>query len=391
MLNSGTIREAGLSDNPSGRKQILLQVNEDAGTILALDFDAEFVRAAVLDLQPLRKGALVVEPAKLDCGTEGLLQQLFSCARRALSESDLATRPVLGIGVGDPGVVNTRAGLSILSSTIDFWRDVPLRERFREEFGVPCVVGSNTRTRAVAEQVLGAGQGTEDMIYIEYGAGIGAGIITAGRLLEGHGWAAGEFGHTHVTENGPPCKCGSFGCLEAIAGMSALEAKLQRALREGGTSRCLDMAGGDLRLITGWHVLEAAKDGDKMSMALVEEMGLHLGLGVANLVNLFNPEMVILDGRLAIAGPLLLEQVQRMVRRQALAYSSSGLTFRFGTLGTEAGLLGAGLLALEKLFEVPALKPPRFLVDQNMQAETRLRQRQSRALGGKAEHVSRHP
>jgi len=114
--------------------------------------------------------------------------------------------------------------------------------------------------------------------------------------------------------------------------------------------------------ITGAHVLDAAKRGDRMCGSLVEEMGQYLGLGVANLVNLFNPSIVVLGGMLELAGDPLLEQVIRIVKRQALPHNTGDLQFRFGALGEMAGVLGAGLLFLERIFEVPALKPPRFLV-----------------------------
>jgi predicted NBD/HSP70 family sugar kinase len=231
------------------------------------------------------------------------------------------------------------------------------------------VVGNNTRTKTVAERMLGAGDRADDMIFVEYGRGIGVGIISGGHTLQGSRWAAGEFGHTHITENGPPCSCGSFGCLEAIAGIGALETRVKHAIRQGGFSHCLAMAGGEVGQITGWHVLEAANQGDKMSIALVEELGTNLGLGLANLVNLFNPSLIVLDKRLALAGELLLDQITRTVRRQALAHSTEQLQFRFSALGSGAALLGAGLIMLDDLFEVPELKPPRFLLDRSLQAK----------------------
>jgi N-acetylglucosamine repressor len=366
LICEDTIREAGLSDNPTGRKQILLEMNESAGSIVAIDFDAELVRAAVLDCRPAVIRQTHAEPTNRGGGVEGLVQQLLRCAREAIQESGAAPSRIIGLGIGDPGIVDSRRGLSVASSTIDFWRDVPLGERFTSEFGIPCVVADNTRARTVAERVLGAGRRSDDMIFVEYSSGIGAGMVCGGRVLVGDRFVAGEFGHTHLAENGPPCSCGSFGCLEAVAGVSALESSIRRAIRHGGFSICLEMAEGDINRVTGWNVLEAARQGDKMSITLVEEMGNYLGLGIANLVNLFNPALIVLDKRLALAGDLLIDQISRIVRRQSLAYSSERLEFRFGTLGDEAGLLGVALLVLENAFEVPALKPPRFLVDASL-------------------------
>lgn len=380
LIRAYKVREAGLSNNPTGRKQILLKMNEDAGRVAAVDFDAEIVTAAVLDCAPTIRGHIVTEETNLESGIEGLVRQLFSCVRRVATEAGIETADLLGVGVGDPGLVDPRAGVSVFSSTIPFWKRVPLRERFECEFHIPCVVGNNTRIKAVAERMLGAGERADDMIFIEYGRGVGSGIFTGGNTLEGARWAAGEFGHTHVTEDGPPCSCGSFGCLEAVAGISALETKMKRAIARGGHSRCLSVAGGDADRITGWQVLESARDGDKLSTTLVEEIGSLLGLGIANLVNLFNPSLVLLDGRLAVAGDVLLDEIKRTVRREALAHSTEHLDFRFATLGSEAALLGAGLIVLDSLFEVPAFKPPKFLLDQSLHA-TAKRSARARAAG----------
>ena len=151
--------------------------------------------------------------------------------------------------------------------------------------------------------------------------------------------------------------------LEAIAGVTALEMRLRKAMAEGGYSRCLEIAQGDASRIDGWTVLNAARLGDKLSVAIVEDLGKYLGLALANLVNLLNPSIVVLDYRLEAAGDALLDHISRVVRMQALSHATEDLVFRFGKLGSEVGILGAGLLITERIFEVPLLKPPRFIID----------------------------
>lgn len=357
LLEEGRIEEAGRSDNPTGRKQVLLRTNSEFGFIVAVDFDAEHVRAALLDLEPRLRGPVVQEPAFLDLGKDGLIAQLLRCACRAIESSGIARDRVLGIGIGDPGLVNVSEGMSIVASTIEFWQQVPLRQIFENEFALPTLIVSNTRAHAVAERLLGVGAGSEDMIFVDYGRGIGSGIITGGHLLEGSRWAAGEFGHTHVTDDGPACHCGSFGCLEAIAGIGALEARARRAISQGGFSHALSLAGGEIGQLTGWHVLEAARGGDKMSVALVEEVATYLGLGLANLANLFNPALIVLDKRLSLAGDQFLDQIRRVVQRQALGHVTETLQFRYATLGYEAGLFGPALMVLERIFEMGPVHP----------------------------------
>lgn len=362
LIEEGRLVECGRSNNALGRKQILLKLNEEYRYVAGIDFDDEDVVAGVMDLRPSLR-AVVKKPTRLAAGRDALIRQLIASVRAVLAKASLTPESLLGIGIADPGLVDSRRGVTIMSSMIDFWREVPLREIFEKEFGVPALVETRTRAKAVAERQLGAGEMSENMIYVDYGSGIGAGIILDGKLLYGHKYSAGEFGHTHLSTDGVVCKCGSFGCLEAVAGARAMEMKIRRVISEGGYSRALEMAGGDLSRINGWTVLEAAVAGDKASSNIVAEIGSYLGLGLANLVNLFNPSVVLLDHRLALAGDSVLHHIVQVMRRQALTYATDDVAVRFATLGSEAGVLGIGLLILNRHYEIPALKPPRFLIE----------------------------
>jgi glucokinase len=188
------------------------------------------------------------------------------------------------------------------------------------------------------------------MIYLDYGTGIGAGVIVDGKLLYGHNCGVGEVGHTNMVRSGPTCKCGSNGCLEAVAGAGAVESRTRKALSDGVSSQLLAMAQGDPSRITVWLVLEAARTGDKMCWNIVAEIAEEIGVAMANLVNLFNPSMIVFDQRLGVTGDEFLNLISRTVKSNALAGSAAGLALRFATLGREAGLLGVGLQILEKRF-----------------------------------------
>jgi N-acetylglucosamine repressor len=363
LLKQRRLIEAGRSDNSMGRKRILLRLNEEHGFFLGVGFDDEAVLAAVMDLRP-RIRSMVREATRLEGGMNGLAHQLLSCAHEAVRQAGLKAESLLGIGVAGSGLVNSQEGTMVMSSTIEAFKHVPLRRLFEKEFSVTVMLANFASAKAVAERTLGAGAMADDMIYVEYGkTGIGAGIISGGKLIHGAGYAAGELGHTHVTEEGPPCKCGSFGCLEALAGAAAIESRIRKAISEGSGSEVVSLAGGDPGAVSGWMVLKGAQMGDKTCSAIVEQAANYLGLGLANLVNLFNPSVLVLDQRLKLAGQGLLEQVIKVVKRQALSYSTKNVNIRFGSLGAEASVLGAGSIALEKHFEIPALKPPRFLIE----------------------------
>ncbi len=363
LLDEGKVLVAGRADNPMGRKQILLRLNESHSFVLGVGFDDEKVMAAVMDLKP-RIRAMVEEPTRWDGGASGLIAQLVACSHSALKQAEVEAARLLGVGLGGSGLMDKRAGMLVMSSTVEFLRQAPLEQIFEREFAVPVTLENLTRAKAVAERILGAGQMAEDMIYVEYGhTGIGAGIVAGGELVYGSRFAAGEFGHTHMIEDGPACKCGSFGCLEAIAGASALVTRMRKAIAEGSGTRALALAGGDPQQISGWTVLKGACKGDKTCLAITEQMANYLGLGLANLVNLFNPSVLVLDQRLSLAGESFRDQITKVIKRQALIYSTERLQVRFGELGDEASVLGVGAVLLEKQFEIPALKPPRFMIE----------------------------
>jgi predicted NBD/HSP70 family sugar kinase len=362
LLQEGRLVEAGRADNRFGRKQILLRLNEEYGNIVAIEFDNEQIIVGLLDLSP-RITYQIRKPTNLGAGVSGLIRQLQSGVRKVLQQAEVKTDSLVAIGIADPGYVDSRGGITLTASTIDFWKDVPLKRIFEAEFGIPTVLESKTRAKAVAERMLGAGEKSDNLIYIDYGPGIGAGVVVDGRLLYGQDCGVGEFGHTHVLEGGPVCKCGSLGCLEAIAGPAAIEARMLKALNGGTVSRALVLGDGDAAKITAWAILSAAKSGDKICSNILAELASYLGLGLANLVNLFNPSVIVLNKRLELAGDGLLYQLHQIIRRQALHSSSDRLTLKFGKLGDECGLLGVALIALGNHYEIPALKPPKFLTE----------------------------
>ncbi len=356
LIEEGRIVEAGRASNGTGRKQVLLELNESFRSVAVVEFNEDTVTAGITDLAP-RLLAKVTEPTDLSRGVDGLVAQLMACIRRAMQKAGVSKSSLIGMGIADPGLVDSRRGVTVMSSTIGFWKQVPLKQLFEDEFGLDVVAESRTRAKAFAERMLGAGAMADNLVYVDYGVGIGSGVILDQKLVYGQSCAAGEFGHTHVVENGPACNCGSFGCLEALVGARAVETRIRRAISEGGYTHALETVDNPDKL-TVWNVLEEAGRGDKICSNIVAEMGAYLGLGVANLVNLFNPAVVVLDSRLAAGGDALLDQIANAVKRQALTCSSEDVAVRFGTTGRDAAVLGTALIVIEKHFSLPELKLP---------------------------------
>jgi glucokinase len=257
------------------------------------------------------------------------------------------TDAVTGIGVGIAGLVDVRAGV-LLSTPNLAWRDVRLGEGLAERFGLPVTVENDATAAAWAESRLGASRGYADSLFVGVGTGIGGGIVSAGRLLRGAHGLAGEIGHVIVEPGGPRCGCGNRGCWEQVASGAALARAGRRAVAEHAGSGVARMAEGDPGRVTGEIVTSAARAGDEVAAAIFAEVGRRLGEGIAGLVNVLDPEIVVVGGGVADAGDLLLAPA-----RDAFLGAVEGDDVRPpvpivpAAMGNDAGAVGAALLALE--------------------------------------------
>ena len=254
---------------------------------------------------------------------------------------------VAAIGVGAAGLVDVADGI-LLSSPNLSWRDVHLGEELHARFGLPVTVDNDATAAAWAESRIGASAGHRDSLFVGVGTGIGGGIIAGGRLLRGSRGLAGEIGHMIVEPDGPRCGCGNRGCWEQVASGLAIERAGQRAARDEPNSELGRIAGGDPARVTGEAVAAAANEGDTASIAILAEVGRRLGEGIAGLVNVLDPEIVVVGGGAATAGDVLLEPV-----RAAYRDAVEGVDVRRdvpivpAALGNDAGAIGAAMLASE--------------------------------------------
>jgi glucokinase len=269
----------------------------------------------------------------------------MAAAERAVA--DVLGPAVRGIGVGAAGLIDTRSG-TILTSPNFVWRQVPLGPRLAERFGLPVTVDNDATVAAWGEARLGASRGFDDSLFVGVGTGIGGGIVIDGRIVRGAHGFAGEIGHVIVDPSGPACGCGNRGCWEQVASGQAIERAAARAIAEDPGSTLATLADGDPQRGTGEVVVEAARDGDPIAVAILTEIGRRLGEGIAGFVNVLDPQIVVVGGGVAAAGDVLLEPA----RRACLA-AIEGADVRPevpivpAALGSDAGAIGAGLLAIE--------------------------------------------
>jgi N-acetylglucosamine repressor len=349
LSDEGLVREDGSAGTGRGRKQILLRLNPGYGVAIGVEFDVDHVIAVATDLD-MNVMARAAVDVSLTRGKDAVIATLVEQIERIIGEAGVSRDKIIGIGVADPGLVDAARKVSVLSSTIEGWRDVPLGSILEERFGVPVYMEENTRAKTLAEKRFGAGQSVGNLMFIDFGPGIGCGVMTPDGLFRGAGGTAGELGHTYVVENGPVCRCGSYGCLETVASLPAIARRAADAMRQGAESRIGELAGGDIEAISATHVFEAARQGDKLALGIVDDTAAYLGIAVANAVNLFNPEMVVFDARLDAVQDLMLAPIQNRVKRQALEAATRDLRFEIAQLGAESGALGVAAIVTDTVF-----------------------------------------
>jgi glucokinase len=274
-------------------------------------------------------------------GGEGLVDVLAE----VVTELSGASGPIDAVGVGVPGLVDAD-GVLRAGAHLQQVANLPLAADLRERCGVPVAVDNDANGHAVAEHRGGAAVGVANAVVVALGTGIGAGLVVDGQLVRGAHGFAGEPGHMVVDPNGPPCPCGQRGCWEQFASGNGL-ARLARSAALGGQlEAAVEQAGGDPELVRGEHVTAAARRGDAEALAVLDELADWIAVGLANLVNIFDPEVVVIGGGLVDAADLLLPRAQAQVHQRVLAGSRRPLVPVVpALLGEQAGAIGVALLA----------------------------------------------
>jgi glucokinase len=261
--------------------------------------------------------------------------------------SDAAEEEILGVGFGIPSIVDPQAGTARATVHLPL-AGVPFRDVMAERLGVPVWVDNDANAALLAEARFGAAAGARNAVMLTIGTGIGGAVIADGRLLHGERGGAGEFGHMVVDLDGPRCECGNVGCLEALVSGRQIGREALRVARDAPAS-ALGQALAAGREITGMLCTELAHDGDAAARDVLSLMGTRLGVGVANLVNAFNPEVVVIGGGAVAAGEMMLGPVRDVVRERALPGARDDVRIVPSRFGEESGMLGAALLALDGL------------------------------------------
>lgn len=279
-----------------------------------------------------------VRPTLADEGPEAVIERIITGAERVLDRAGLAHQDLRSIGIGAPGPLDIPQGLLIEPPNLPGWHNVPLRQIVQERLGVPTYLENDANAAAVGEYLYGAGRDTRDMIYVTVSTGIGGGLILDGRVYHGASGGAGEIGHMTVLPGGPRCGCGNRGCLEALASGTAIAREGQHLIDRGVPTAVTSEAG---QAVAAKQVVDAMHQGDPYARQIVTQAMFYLGIGMANVVNLFNPERIVIGGGLAALGDDLLGPVRRAIVLRAFPSASAQVTAVLAQLGREVGIVGA--------------------------------------------------
>ena len=285
----------------------------------------------------------VRKPTLAEKGPEYALQLLFDMVHETIGLASLERTAISAIGVSCGGPLDTKTGIVYSPPNLPGWDALPLKAQLESEFQIPVTIENDANASALAEYRFGGGRGYNAVLYMTMSTGIGGGIVLDGQVYHGANDSAGEVGHQILLPDGPPCGCGKRGCLEALCSGPAIARRAQAAVRNerAAATALLDLAGGRIEDVKSEHVLEAARRGDDLALQLVEETGYYMGWGIANLVNILNPDIVLLGTIAIAAGDLLLNPIRKTVAEFAMTRPAEAVKIAPAQLGEALGDLAA--------------------------------------------------
>ena len=284
----------------------------------------------------------VRKPTLAEKGPEYALGLLFDMVREVIDLAGVSAESVSAIGVSCGGPLDTETGVVYSPPNLPGWDALPLKARLESEFQVPVTIENDANASALAEFRFGGGRGYRAVLYMTMSTGIGGGIVIDGEIYRGANDSAGEVGHQILLPDGPRCGCGKRGCLEALCSGPAIARRAQAAVREYEDSTAiLTLVDGDVEDVKSEHVLAAARDGDPLALALINETAYYMGWGIANVVNILNPDVVLLGTIAIAAGDLLLEPIREAVSRFGMTRPVEAVKIAPAELGESLGDLAA--------------------------------------------------
>ncbi|MDO5437159.1 MAG: ROK family protein [bacterium] len=308
---------------------------------IGVDVGGTNVKLALVDLN----GKIVYSnttPTRADLGYEHSITNIQNAIEELMKETNSNKDSIEAIGFGFPGQIDYQNGVVRLLPNMPGWVDVPVAKIMEEKFGITTKLDNDVRVATLGELKYGAGKGCQNLVCITVGTGIGSGLVFNGKLIRGAKNAAGEIGHIKLTMgDGPICGCGDYGCFEAYASGPSIVAEAKEYIKGGKSSKFKELATEEL---SPYIVAQAALQGDAVAKRIYAKMGEIIGLGLTSVINLLNPERVIIGGGVADAGDILFNPIKETIAKRAMPIQASSVEIVPALLGNTAGVIGASLL-----------------------------------------------
>ena len=352
LVDKGYLVEIGEGVSQGGRKPRLLRINNQLGYIAGIDIGATSLDVALADVTGLILQRCS-EPSDVKLSPETVFGRCIELLLELVQAQGAAADQILGIGIGVPGPVDFARGVLVAPPLMPEWENFPIRDFFKRTFhSAFIVVDNDVNIMALGEQRAGDGAGIDHLIFVKIGTGIGAGIISNGRIHRGSDGCAGDIGHICVDKDGPLCACGNKGCLEAMAAGPAIASRALEAARNGTSPTLRQMRDSNGGILRPEDVNAACREGDQAALDIIRDSGQMIGDVLASLVNFFNPSHIFVGGGITNFGNHLLVAIRRAVLHRSLPLATTHLSIKFSRVGSNVGVMGAISLALDYLFAI---------------------------------------
>ncbi|MGV2623135.1 UNVERIFIED_CONTAM: ROK family transcriptional regulator [Halobacillus marinus] len=348
LIQTKFVIETTQGESKGGRKPTLLAINADQFYILGVDVGTNQMKFVVTNLfGELKRDFQLAIP--LNPSKEDIISTMKSGIRELLTCGDGDEHKFLGIGIGMHGIVDPEEGTSLFAPSFQLY-DIPIKEELEKEFNMIVKVENDAHTMTLGEYWFGNGNDADNLVGINVGNGIGAGIMINGKLFHGENHLAGEIGHVTIDLSGTKCPCGNYGCLQTFAAGPAIADRARKELKTGKPSLITELVDHDLEKVDGATVHKAALQGDAFSIQLLNQTGRYLGIGLANLIHTLNPKRIIVGGGVARSGDFLLEGLRETIQSRGLTIKAKETEIVLSKLGANASAIGACVLVLEEFF-----------------------------------------
>ncbi len=353
LVEQGLLEETGLQESSGGRRPETLQLARSLGVLIGVDLGATSLDVAVMrpDLTVLTRHA---EEADVRADPGVLLARVRDVMRELLARTGVPARSLISIGMGVPGPVDFASAQLVNPPLMPNWDRFSIRDYLGEAFSAPVFVDNDVNLMALGE-LWRLQRSLSNFLVIKVGTGIGCGIVCHGEVYRGANGSAGDVGHICVDQAGPRCHCGNLGCVEAMAAAPAITRLATEAAQAGESAALAEMLRASGRL-SAIDVGQASRNGDAAANAIIQRAGSLIGQMLASVVNFFNPSHVFIGGGVTQIGPLLLASVRQSVYQRSLALSTRHLEIQYTPLGAQAGIVGAGALAMLETLRVPGAR-----------------------------------